>query len=49
LTDGVFQSPAAVGDALVITVGAGALVAVAAFLSSRRAFLRYRAEGDSAP
>jgi hypothetical protein len=47
MTDGVFHSPAAVGDALAITVGAGALAAVAGFLSSRRAFLQYRAKGVS--
>ena len=39
LTDGVFGDPRAVGYALVLTVGAGALAAIAGFLVSRRGFL----------
>lgn len=46
LSEHVFASAQAVGYGLALTVGAGAIVAGAAFLLSRKAFCGYRSEAD---
>lgn len=48
LSEHVFGSSQAVGYSLALTVGAAAIAASGAFLSSRKAFCRYRHEADVA-
>lgn len=49
LSDDVFGNPRAVGYALALSVGAGAVAAMAGFLGSRRGFLRHRARSGMPP
>lgn len=48
LSEHIFGNAQAVGYGLALTVGAGAIAAGGAFLSSRKAFCRYRYEADAA-